>query len=100
MEISFPDGNGLFGLQFPLPRNQIPTSTLSLQSDEWDIEIAEFQNGDRVQWNWGSGTGEGKIVQTYTAHVELVIKGSEVVRDASNDSSAGAMSRRGLCARR
>lgn len=48
----------------------------------------KYQPGTKVQWNWGDGTGTGKITEVFTERVEKTIKGSEVVRDASEDEPA------------
>ena len=44
--------------------------------------------GDRVEWNWGSGTGTGKVVERFTQKVTRTIDGSEITRDASEDEPA------------
>ena len=46
------------------------------------------EKGDRVEWNWGAGTGEGEVVETFTEKVTRTIKGTEVTRDASADCPA------------
>jgi len=50
--------------------------------------MAEFKEGDTVEWNWGNGTGRGEIVQKYTRKITLTLKGSEVTRDASDHEPA------------
>ncbi len=49
----------------------------------YDIHI-----GDQVEWNWGSGTGTGKVVERFTEKVKRTIDGSEITRDASEDDPA------------
>ncbi len=49
----------------------------------YDIHI-----GDKVEWNWGSGTGTGKVTERFTSKVTRTLKGSEVTRDASEDEPA------------
>ena len=49
----------------------------------YDIHI-----GDEVQWNWGSGTGTGKVTERFTEKVTRIIDGSEITRDASEDEPA------------
>lgn len=49
----------------------------------FDIHI-----GDEVRWNWGSGTGTGKVTERFTSKVTRTIKGSEITRDASTDEPA------------
>ena len=48
----------------------------------------EIHIGDRVEWNWGSGTGTGKVVERFTQKVTRTIDGSEITRDASEDEPA------------
>ena len=50
--------------------------------------MADYSEGDKVEWNWGNGTGTGKVVKIYTRKTTLTIKGSEVTRDASEDDPA------------
>ena len=47
-----------------------------------------YQTGTKVEWDWGNGTGTGKIVKKYTQKVTLKIDGSEVTRKASDDEPA------------
>ena len=47
-----------------------------------------YGEGTQVEWDWGNGTGAGKIVEVYTRRTTLTIKGSEVTRDASEDEPA------------
>jgi hypothetical protein len=50
--------------------------------------MAQYSKGDRVTWNWGSGTAEGTVQATYTEEVTKTINGNEVTRDASTDNPA------------
>ncbi|WP_386684388.1 DUF2945 domain-containing protein [Loktanella sp. R86503] len=50
--------------------------------------MSDFKEGDRVKWNWGNGTGTGKVVKRYTRKTTLTIKGNDVTRDASEDEPA------------
>lgn len=50
--------------------------------------MAGYDEGTRVKWNWGNGTGEGDIETVYTEKVTRKIKGTEVTRDASEDEPA------------
>ncbi|MBS1302228.1 DUF2945 domain-containing protein [Loktanella sp. SALINAS62] len=45
--------------------------------------MSSINEGDRVKWNWGSGTGTGKVTQKYTQKRTLKISGTEITRDAS-----------------
>ena len=47
-----------------------------------------IQTGDTVQWDWGNGTGTGKVTQIYTQKITKTIKGAEVTRDADDDAPA------------
>lgn len=49
----------------------------------YDIHI-----GDKVSWNWGSGTGTGKVTERFTEPVTRTIEGSEIKRNASEDEPA------------
>jgi len=48
----------------------------------------QFKVGDTVEWNWGPGTGAGRIVEWHTDDVEKTIKGSTIKRNASADEPA------------
>ncbi|KUF11586.1 DUF2945 domain-containing protein [Pseudoponticoccus marisrubri] len=50
--------------------------------------MSTFNEGDRVEWDWGNGTAEGEIVQRYTRKITVKIKGNEVTRDASPEAPA------------
>lgn len=47
-----------------------------------------YNVGDKVRWNWGSGTAEGTVKKVYTQKITRKIKGNEVTRDADNDNPA------------
>ncbi|MEL6609067.1 MAG: DUF2945 domain-containing protein [Pseudomonadota bacterium] len=47
-----------------------------------------YRKGDKVEWNWGNGTGTGKVTEVFKEKVTRTIKGNEVTRDASEDSPA------------
>ncbi|MBO6674853.1 MAG: DUF2945 domain-containing protein [Rhizobiales bacterium] len=47
-----------------------------------------YSEGTSVEWNWGQGTGTGKVVEIYTSDVTKTIKGTEVTRNASSDDPA------------
>ena len=50
--------------------------------------MADFKPGDRVKWNWGSGTGEGEVIERFTGDVTRTLKGTEVTRKASEEEPA------------
>ncbi|GAA0872158.1 DUF2945 domain-containing protein [Gangjinia marincola] len=47
-----------------------------------------IKEGTRVKWNWGSGTAEGEVQETYTKKVTKTIKGNEVTRDGEEGDKA------------
>jgi hypothetical protein len=47
-----------------------------------------FNKGTRVRWNWGNGTGEGEVRESFTERTTRTIKGSKVTRNADNDNPA------------
>lgn len=49
----------------------------------YDIHI-----GDKVEWDWGNGTGTGEVTERFTSKVTRTLKGNEVTREASEDSPA------------
>lgn len=44
--------------------------------------------GDRVKWAWGSGHGEGEVVERFTDDVTRTIEGQEITRNATQDEPA------------
>lgn len=49
---------------------------------------SRYNEGDNVEWDWGNGTARGKIAKVYTQKTTRKINGTEVTRDASDDSPA------------
>lgn len=47
-----------------------------------------IKSGTKVKWNWGSGTAQGKVEQTYTQKVTKTIKGTEVTREGEQGNKA------------
>jgi DUF2945 family protein len=47
-----------------------------------------YNEGTCVEWDWGNGTGTGKVVKVYTQKITLKISGTEVTRNASEDEPA------------
>lgn len=47
-----------------------------------------IRKGTEVEWNWGNGTGRGKVIETFTNKVTRTIAGSKVTREASEDDPA------------
>ncbi len=50
--------------------------------------MKHYGKGDAVKWNWGKGEGSGHVKDIFTSRVERVIKGTEVVRNASESNPA------------
>jgi hypothetical protein len=46
------------------------------------------KTGDKVEWNWGSGKGEGTVTKVHKSDVERTIKGAKVKREASAEKPA------------
>lgn len=47
-----------------------------------------MRKGTKVKWNWGQGTGTGKVEQTFDRKVTRKLKGSEITRNGSKDDPA------------
>lgn len=47
-----------------------------------------YNQGDKVEWDWGNGTAKGTIEKVYRQKTTRKINGSEVTRDASDDEPA------------
>ncbi|HSJ68778.1 MAG TPA: DUF2945 domain-containing protein [Anditalea sp.] len=47
-----------------------------------------IRKGSNVKWKWGSGTAEGKVLDTYDKEVSKTIKGSKITRKGSSDDKA------------
>ena len=47
-----------------------------------------IQEGTKVKWDWGNGTAEGKVKETYTKKVTKSIDGNEVTRDGEEGDKA------------
>ena len=47
-----------------------------------------YNVGDKVEWDWGNGTGAGTIRQVYTQKRTVKIKGEDVTREASEEEPA------------
>ncbi len=50
--------------------------------------MSGYTKGDTVAWDWGNGTGTGKVVERFTEKVTRTIDGSEITRKASSDEPA------------
>lgn len=50
--------------------------------------MAEISEGDTVEWDWGNGTGTGKVQSRFPEKTTRTIKGSEVTRNGTKDDPA------------
>jgi hypothetical protein len=50
--------------------------------------MQKFRIGSKVQWNWGKGTGIGKVKEVFNEDVERKIEGSTIKRKASPEEPA------------
>ncbi|AXT57170.1 hypothetical protein D1815_15990 [Aquimarina sp. AD1] len=47
-----------------------------------------IRKGTLVQWKWGNGIAEGKVIETYTKEVTRTIKGTKVSRNGKENNKA------------
>ncbi len=47
-----------------------------------------IRKGTRVKWNWGNGTAEGEVVETYISKTTKTIKGNLVTRNGEEGDKA------------
>ncbi|WP_179344005.1 hypervirulence associated TUDOR domain-containing protein [Winogradskyella ursingii] len=47
-----------------------------------------IQKGTKVQWDWGNGSAQGKVIDTYTEEVTKTIKGNDVTRKGESGNKA------------
>ena len=50
--------------------------------------MSGYNKGDKLEWDWGNGTGTGKVTEVFTEKVTRTIDGSEITRNASDDEPA------------
>lgn len=46
------------------------------------------KEGDRVAWDWATGTALGTVKEIHTETVERTLKGTDVVRHGTDDDPA------------
>lgn len=51
-------------------------------------ERHSFRQGQKVRWNWGSGTAEGTVTERLERRVQRTLKGSRIVRNGSPENPA------------
>ncbi|MCX7567273.1 DUF2945 domain-containing protein [Sulfitobacter sp. F26169L] len=47
-----------------------------------------YSKGDKIEWDWGDGTAQGVVQETYSRNITRKIKGTEVTRNGSEDDPA------------
>ena len=47
-----------------------------------------YREGQKVSWNWGNGTGHGKVLQKFARKVQRTIKGEKIVRNGTENNPA------------
>lgn len=48
----------------------------------------KYREGSCVEWNWGAGTGTGKVAERFERDVTRTLQGNEVTRNGSEDDPA------------
>lgn len=43
---------------------------------------------DRVEWDWGRGTGEGRVAELHDSRTQRTIKGATITRNGTPDNPA------------
>ena len=47
-----------------------------------------YRQGQKVEWNWGNGTGAGKVDERFERRVQRTLKGTKIVKNGSKDNPA------------
>ena len=47
-----------------------------------------IQKGSTVKWEWGNGSAQGKVKETYSEEVTKTINGSEITRKGEQGNKA------------
>ena len=47
-----------------------------------------IREGTEVEWKWGNGKAQGKVVETFTKEVTRTIEGNEVTRKGEEGNKA------------
>ncbi len=47
-----------------------------------------IRKGTKVNWKWGSGTGEGKVIETFQEEITKTLKGSKITRKGEKGNKA------------
>ncbi|MBF4985285.1 DUF2945 domain-containing protein [Nonlabens mediterrranea] len=47
-----------------------------------------IREGSKVSWEWGNGTAEGKVKETYSESITKSINGNDVTRNGESGNKA------------
>ncbi len=47
-----------------------------------------IKEGSKVQWKWGNGKANGKVIKTYAKEITKTIDGSEITRKGEQGNKA------------
>lgn len=47
-----------------------------------------YHPGQEVEWNWGNGTGDGRVMERFERKVRRTLQGAEITRNGSRDNPA------------
>ncbi len=47
-----------------------------------------IREGSEVKWDWGNGTAEGKVIETFSKKIRKHIEGSEITRNGEKENKA------------
>ena len=47
-----------------------------------------YEKGERVEWDWATGSASGRIEEIHADRIERTLKGSRIVRNGSADNPA------------
>ncbi|WP_019988081.1 DUF2945 domain-containing protein [Rudanella lutea] len=50
--------------------------------------MATVKKGDRVEWKYGKGTGEGTVTEVHTSDVSKTVQGKTIKRKGSAEEPA------------
>ncbi|MBV9674095.1 MAG: DUF2945 domain-containing protein [Verrucomicrobia bacterium] len=61
---------------------------LGLRKGQTSADKSGTKKGEKVQWNWGKGTGEGTVKEVHEEKVTKKIKGKQISRNGSAEEPA------------
>ncbi|SES46869.1 DUF2945 domain-containing protein [Actinokineospora terrae] len=50
--------------------------------------MANYREGARVKWKWGTGWAEAKVVSAHPESITRTLKGEEITRHGTGDNPA------------